>query len=74
MSSAALRAGGILRALTDDHPSRYATAPATGGGKRWHSPYAAALRALQLRMCCARPFCCSPVSSTSPTNSSAVCL
>lgn len=27
MSSAALRAGGILRALTDDHPSRYATAP-----------------------------------------------
>lgn len=33
MSSAALRAGGILRALTDDHPSRYATAPATGGQK-----------------------------------------
>lgn len=32
MSSAALRAGGILRALTDDHPSRYATAPASGGG------------------------------------------
>ena len=55
-------------------PSRYATAPASGGGKRWHSPYAAALRALQLRMCYARPFCCSPVSSTSPTNSSAVCL
>ena len=33
MSSAALRAGGILRALTDDHPSRYATAPAPGGQK-----------------------------------------
>ena len=33
MSSAALRAGGILRALTDDHPSRYATAPASGGQK-----------------------------------------
>lgn len=34
MSSAALRAGGILRALTDDHPSRYATAPASGGGQK----------------------------------------
>lgn len=39
MSSAALRAGGILRALTDDHPSRYATAPASGGGEaRQQSP------------------------------------
>lgn len=61
-------------ATTGDHPQSLRDSPRQRGGKRWHSPYAAALRALQLRMCCARPFCCSPVSSTSPTNSSAVCL
>ncbi len=51
MSSTALRAGGILRALTDDHPQSLRDSPRQRGGKRWHSPYAAALRALQLRMC-----------------------
>ena len=42
MSSTALRAGGILRALTDDHPQSLRDSPRQRGGKRWHSPYAAA--------------------------------
>jgi len=44
MSSAALRACGILRALTDDHPQSLRGSPRQRGGKRWHDPYAAALR------------------------------
>jgi len=33
MSSTALRAGGILRALTDDHPQSLRDSPASGGQK-----------------------------------------
>lgn len=38
MSSAALRAGGILHALTDDHPQSLRDSPASGGGARQQSP------------------------------------
>lgn len=34
MSSAALRAGGILRALTDDHPQSLRDSPRHGGGQK----------------------------------------
>lgn len=34
MSSAALRAGGILHALTDDHPQSLRDSPASGGGQK----------------------------------------
>lgn len=34
MSSAALRAGGILHALTDDHPQSLRDSPASGGARQ----------------------------------------
>ncbi len=34
MSSTALRAGGILRALTDDHPQSLRDSPPASGGKK----------------------------------------
>ena len=38
MSSAALRAGGILRALTDDHPQSLRDSPRQRGGQKMARP------------------------------------